>query len=614
MRQARSLLCLLFLLSSSMVSTQIRAQEGDLPVPRDYDKTLSDLGFVEQFLPVQADTALPSPADFQRGWLLYQRDRNYEVLPNSKPAPCEIIDTLKIVATPGEIESQPFSAYALRDMDGLSAVPGVVGVSGKDSWLSSALKVEDVLFHPVQYQPKNPHAWPTGSYLRYPVFIRPASGYPAPAGTSRLYWATVSVPQGTPAGIYSAAVRLTDETGASLDLPVEVRVLPFKLTDKGIPRFGAFLSGRELAEGELGFMKRYGFDALFPLSAWGPNQMNPIRIINDNGRVRMDFKGYDAFVRKAQEAGMRGPLVMFFGNSYRGHYEMSLAKEFGLKLMNRELEGREVNVADFTDPRWDKLWIEGLGLIVEHAKQAGWPEMVLMIHDEPTKHLMAYHPHKYHLVKKHFPDLPVYGVFFQPQKDPGPLIKSCDIMVANRDLQKIKMLARSHGKRFWSYINICADQSFGKCRMLYGQIPSYYESELMWFWSWNFYVGDPWNDFDGRGESVAYPSQSDADWNAVYPSVDDNEPVRTLAVEAAREGIDDVRYIKTLENLVAPSDPERWKALRREIRRRQAGFFNGIFQDNRIYSDEDFFTTTRNDDVEKLRDFVIAEILKTLNK
>jgi len=42
--------------------------------------------------------------------------------------------------------------------------------------------------------------------------------------------------------------------------------------------------------------------------------------------------------------------------------------------------------------------------------------------------------------------------------------------------------------------------------------------------------------------------------------------------------------------------------------------FNGIFQDNRTYSDADFFITTRNDDVEKLRGFVIGEILKSLDK
>ena len=605
---------LFVLLLSLCFIPQASAQVGDLPIPRDYEKNLIRLGFVEQFLPVQPDTASPGPADWDRGWLLYQRDRNYEVLPNSRPSPCEILEVLKIVAAPGEIESEPFSAYALREVEKLSVASSVVGAEGPGTWLGSAVVVEDVLFHPIQYGPREPHTWPTGSYLRYPMFIRPASGYPVPAGTSRLYWVTVTVPENVPAGVYRAAIRVTDEKGASLELPVEVRVLPFKLTDKGLPRFGAFLAGgSSYAGGEWKFMKRYGFDGLFPLSAWGSNQMNYIKITNDKGHVRMDFTRFDAFVSKATEAGMSGPLVLFLGNSYRGHYEMSLAKAFGLKLMNRELKGREVTVADFTDPRWDKIWVEGLKLVVEHAKQAGWPEMALMIHDEPTKHLMAYHPHKYHLVKKHFPDLPVYGVFFQPQEDPGPLIKSCDIMVANRDLQKVKMLARAHGKRFWSYINICADQSFGKCRMLYGQIPSYYESEVMWFWSWNFYISNPWNDFDGRGEFVAQPSQSDADWNAVYPSVDREEPVRTLAIEAAREGIDDVRYIKTLENLVAPKDPERWKALRREIRRRQAGFFNGIFQDNRIYSDADFFITTRNDDVENLRDYVIAEILKTLN-
>ena len=113
---------------------------------------------------------------------------------------------LKIVAAPGEIESEPFSAYALREVERLSAAPRVVGAAGASAWLSSALTVEDVLFHPIQYNPKEPHTWPTGSYLRYPIFIRPASGHPVPSGTSRLYWVTVTVPEDTPSGLYRAAV------------------------------------------------------------------------------------------------------------------------------------------------------------------------------------------------------------------------------------------------------------------------------------------------------------------------------------------------------------------------------------------------------------------------
>ncbi|MFH1068010.1 MAG: glycoside hydrolase domain-containing protein [Candidatus Glassbacteria bacterium] len=585
------------------------AQAGDLPIPADYEKSLRDHGAVERFLPVQADTLIPSTGDLGRGWTAYLRDRNYEVLPNSKPAPREMLGTLRLAATPGEIESGALAVYTWTSVAGISAAPRPVNAGSESEWLARTVVAEDVLFHPVQYRPKVEHTWPTFSYLRYPLFVRPAGTYPMPAGTSRLYWVTVTVPENTPAGVYRAALRLTDNASRTQDVPLEVEVLPFRLTDRGLPRFGSFLSGNRFAPGEWKFMKRYGLDALQWF--WGSHE---IKIANDNGRISLDFTAYDAIVRGMQEAGMRGPLVLSLGNSWLGRYEMRLAEAFGLRMLNRQFEGRMCTIADFTDPRWDGLWVEGLRIIFDHAKKAGWPELALLIHDEPTKYIIEYHPYKYHLVKKNFPDIPVYGVFFQPERDPGPLLKSCDIMVANRDLEYIKSLARVHGKRFWTYNNVCADQSFGKCRFLYGQIPAYYESEVMWFWCWNYYIDEPWNDFGGWGEDAAGPAQSDADWVAVYPSVDGAEPVRTLAVEAAREGIDDVRYLKTLENLVKDKDPGRWEALRDEIRNRQQMMFDGIFQDNRTYTDTDFFITTRNDDVEKLRNFVIAEIRRTIGR
>jgi Domain of unknown function (DUF4091) len=184
--------------------------------------------------------------------------------------------------------------------------------------------------------------------------------------------------------------------------------------------------------------------------------------------------------------------------------------------------------------------------------------------------------------------------FFEPEKDPGPLLHSSDIVVANRDLYRMRRLAAQFGKRFWTYNNITADQSFGKNCLLYGQIPAYYGSEVMWFWCWNYYVGNAWDDFDRE--------QSDADWVAVYPSLDGVEPVKTLALEAAREAIDDVRYLKTLEQLAPDLIPE--------IRRRQKAMFDGIRLDARINSDADFFVTTRNNDPERLRAWAIEEIVK----
>lgn len=565
-------------------------QSGELPVPPDLEVQLRTKGYSERQLPIQHETLASSVADQDRGWMLYRRDRNFELLPNSRPAPGEALQTLTITATAGEIESEPFAVFALRDIAAIRVEPNA---HGGPEWLRSAIRVEDVLFHPIQY----PMARTRGldesrasegkTYVRYPVFLRPPVPQRMASNSSRLYWVTVSVPATAEPGRYRTAVVIDDGTRRA-EIPVELRVLPFKLTGIGVPRFGAFLSGAPVAADEWKLMKRYGLDA----AQWFWNS-HPIRIRNNNGNMDIDFTRYDAAVEGMQDAGMRGPLVLSLGNSWLGHYEIELAKAFDLRLMQREVGGRQVTLMDMTDPRWEKPWVEGLRRIFEHAKTANWPPLALLINDEPTKHIMAYHPYRYQLVKKHFPDVPVYGVFFEPQKDPGPLLHSSDIVVANRDLDRMKSLAAQFDKKFWTYNNVTADESFGKIRLLYGQIPAYYGSEAMFFWCWNYYVGNAWDDFDR--------DQSDADWVAVYPSVDGKEPVRTLALEAAREAIDDVRYIKTLEAMAPELIPE--------IRKRQKAMFDGILLDARINSDTEFFKTTRNDDVERLRSWAIEQIL-----
>src|SRR5688572_587768 len=119
------------------------AQTAGLPVPADQERQLLSRGYTERLMPVQADVLPASADDRKRGWLVYKRDRNFEVFPNSKPAPDEEAGKLTIVATPGETESQPFAIYAMRAASGL-----------RTEVISNAeigLRVEDVLFHPVQY-------------------------------------------------------------------------------------------------------------------------------------------------------------------------------------------------------------------------------------------------------------------------------------------------------------------------------------------------------------------------------------------------------------------------------------------------------------------------------
>jgi hypothetical protein len=415
-------------------------------------------------MPVQAEVLSPSAEDRKRGWLVYHRDRNFEVFPNSKPTPGERIDKLEIAATPGETESQPFAIYALRATSGIRVE--IASKTGVD------LRVEDVLFHPVQY----PVARTRGrdesrgsgskTFVRYPVFVRPPGSQESPAESSRLYWVTATIPENARAGSYAGAIRISDSSGTRYELPIDIRVLPFRLTTEGLPRFGAFFSAAKMASGEWAMLKRYGLDA----AQWFWNA-NRIEIRNVGGEMKLDFSAFDAAVKGMKAAGMRGPLVLSLGNSWLGHYEIALAQAFDLKLMKREVGGREVTLMDMTDPRWEKPYIEGLRRIFAHAKEAQWPPLALLINDEPTKHIMVYHPYRYHLIKKHFPDIPVYGVFFEPEKDPGPLLHSSDIVVANRDLDRMKDLAARFGKRFWTYNNVTADNPSARTACSMGKFP-----------------------------------------------------------------------------------------------------------------------------------------------
>src|SRR5687767_8995681 len=241
------------------------AQRGDLPVPADLEARLRERGYQERLLPVQADVLTPTEEETKRGWMLYRRDRNFEVLPNSRPAPNERVTKLRITAAPGEMESEPFAVYALRDVSGVKAEPAV-SAQGPSAWLRDAVRVEDVLFHPVQYtvSKTGQHDEVRGAsgktYLRYPVFVRPAASYPVPAQSSRLYWVTATVNENAQPGVHRALIILADTGGNRVELPLEVEVLPFRLTERNVPRFGAFLSNAPIAKGEWAFMKRYGLD------------------------------------------------------------------------------------------------------------------------------------------------------------------------------------------------------------------------------------------------------------------------------------------------------------------------------------------------------------------
>jgi len=84
---------------------------------------------------------------------------------------------------------------------------------------------------------------------------------------------------------------------------------------------------------------------------------------------------------------------------------------------------------------------------------------------------------------------------------------------------------------------------FGGARFNMGLQLCRYDPRGHWFWCYDYFVGDPWNEFDGF--------TGDANWVVAYSGAGSGRHVPALAWEGIREAYDDIRHAATLEKLLA---------------------------------------------------------------
>jgi len=109
------------------------------------------------------------------------------------------------------------------------------------------------------------------------------------------------------------------------------------------------------------------------------------------------------------------------------------------------------------------------------------------------------------------------------------------------DDRKLCAAARAAGDRFWWYTNACRE---------YPDVVRFKAGFFFWktgatgqfYWAYYSPQGNPYDDLDGIDWCVAYPGNG--------------RPVPTIEWEALREGIDDFRYVYTLERAIARARAE----------------------------------------------------------
>ncbi|RLB13131.1 MAG: hypothetical protein DRG82_16265, partial [Deltaproteobacteria bacterium] len=356
-------------------------------------------------------------------------------------------------------------------------------------------------------------------------------------GRTQFFWLTVRPPADAKPGIYTGRVFFQSIHEVK-QLEITCEVLPFRLEKSPIIG-GAFMDETNLPESWYRDMKEHGLDAIQYF--WGYEA----RITRKGDQVVIDLSRMDDFMEGLNAAGMKGPVVISLGNDYHLHYERRIAEAFGIPIDTLENVGGKRVVGPAVSPELDRLFVDGLRQIRHHWEVKGYPqELVVLIYDEPTERLLARCKNRYDLLKTVMPDTRVYGVVMNRREWAESMLDQMDIIVANGDFVACRELAKKHGKGFWIYGTL-GNVYTARYRM--GCRAWHFDAEGVFFWMYNYWSYDP-------------------DACAVYPHPEDpNKLIRSTMWEGVREGMDDLRYSATAENLIKRAPAEKKAQARKKL-------------------------------------------------
>ena len=451
-------------------------------------------------------------ADRERGYVAFARDYLDIVYPATTPTARERDAEMLAQATPGEYEPVSFAVAPLQDLgecrvsvSELTCVAGEIPPAAWDIRIAGILR---------QRQGRDEK-----KFLRGPKILYDGTSVEVPAGDTRWWWLTVRVPEEQPEGLYRGEVTFRPENAEPWTCPIRLRVLPFTIEKPAGEMFGMYYGMHyafhpENRDLHFADMREHLIDTITlsnesPAGGW------------EDGELTLDFAKMDEFIAAAQRYGLTGDMP--WG---------------GVRRI------RSMVAADLPDEQWDERYKALIAATVAHGEEQGWPKLLCYPVDEPSNN-----PEKLETVERLLGltrEVEGACTYCTPNAIEGglrilPLIDyaTWQHLSANAETRQATLDA---GGTFWYY-----SSNYGARATL----PRFRSGFLRWrlgatgmlYWHYNAFVGSPYDDLDaGRSDMfVAAPTPEG--------------PVPTIGWECAREGIEDVWYLRKLEGLIASAPP-----------------------------------------------------------
>ena len=466
-------------------------------------------GVVRAELPVQDVTAEQVRRGGGRtGVRVFSRNRLERCTYNTVPRPREMFAGLTVFGSPGEYEPATFSVRSASDLPGVNVALGGDLRSDDGTSSISASAVEFRVVTPMSL-------WLDTRRMReveYLLMKEPR--VKIAANRTKRFWVTVHIPEEASAGTYGSSIELRQNGTVLERISYRVEVLPIKLAElDDIAYFMYFRTER--------------------LPGWGQNRAYFTRCLED--MREHGINSITAYVypdgSPAMETAKPGTLSM------ADH--VGAIKDSGLL---RPGAGKFIWIAAACYGSW------GVKAFTPLVRENGW-EMLAYAIDEPgderrQKLVRKVVPR----LKKACPDVDVTTAIGDKGIEVvGEYYDTWICATGHTDDARVAQ-ARERGKRLWTYECALSPTDALTCRHYFGY----------WLWRSGATGAAFWAYCDGSAKDrfmlpVKDWTTHDPRWITRHDFVwcVPEGPIPSVGWEAAREGIDDFRYLRTLEQTIA---------------------------------------------------------------
>jgi hypothetical protein len=483
----------------------------------------------------------------ERGFLLFTRPITEIVYPNTRPLPEERFECLSAFATPGEFEPVTFALYPIQNLQGIKIVASdLQSDAGKIP--STNVDIRLVTYYDIRF----PNYNSPNTYRRIPELLEKVKLNRCIERECQRYWVIIKIPKNAKPGLYQGMLSLAcNRTKKPITIPVKMRVLAFKLKKDPTKQFTAFnydVSWRKdygtkynTDEHELRRIARNEYRAMLD---YGFTMPSTFYLLYDEAHDRFYMRHPEALKLMAK-AGLKGSFVF-------------IVMDAAIQRLYKKFTGKDAPSlyrvpAMPAEEFYNKITQLTKGIDSE-LKSSQWPECFYLPLDEVHPDAVEFGTSVYSAVSKAGVKI---WITTRPNKPYAQqYAKYVDKWFCTIEYLVPYETAAAFNKRYeyWCYPNNQTCQvripevqcKGGRMTWGFGFWRSGFTGLMPWIWRWD--LEDPFNYLDYKVSDCGFKIARDGSM------------IPTTYWECIREGIDDGRYIYTLQQAIAEredaQDPE----------------------------------------------------------